>query len=522
MQIGRYKLDEKQIEIIKDNSNYLLVTAGAGSGKTLTILGKVAYLVKELGILEQEILCISFTKAAADNLKQKLRKEINLNIPTYTFHKLALEIIKKAQVTYEIAEEDLLEKIIEEFLEIDLLNSDYVMKLVCKYYHYPPTTNPKIFQKIMENQQKEVTELKKLISTFMKLMKCNNYNLEDFLDFSSIIKKTIFYKKYKKEKILLILFLNVYLKYTRYLTENNEIDFDDMIVLATKLIKEKIKWPIKYIIIDEYQDTSQIRFLLIKELLNQSNAKLMVVGDDFQSIYKFTGCDISLFLDFPKYFPNATIKKLEKTYRNSKELIEIAGKFIMKNNSQIKKELTSAKHLETPLIILKYTHMKKIFLEVVKELSKHPKESILILGRNNKDISLLINDKIKLTSESKVIIEGFEYLDITYMTVHKSKGLESDNVILINLEDNETGFPCKIKNEAITRLVTKTKDDYPYAEERRLFYVALTRTKNKVYLLTPKKNPSIFIEELEKLIKVNQQKKPAPPLFLHSNQNRLD
>ena len=135
--------------------------------------------------------------------------------------------------------------------------------------------------------------------------------------------------------------LNIYLKYNRYLTENKEIDFDDMIILATKLVKEeKLTWPIKYIIIDEYQDTSQIRFLLIKEMINKINARLMVVGDDFQSIYKFTGCDVSLFLNFPNYFPNAKIRKLEKTYRNSNELIKIAGRFIMKNKNQIEKELS--------------------------------------------------------------------------------------------------------------------------------------------------------------------------------------
>ena len=98
------------------------------------------------------------------------------------------------------------------------------------------------------------------------------------------------------------------------------------------------------------------------------------------------------------------------------------------------------------------------------------------------------------------MIEGFELLDITYMTIHKSKGLESDIVIIINLIDNITGFPNKIKDEKITRLVTQSADNYPYSEERRLFYVALTRTKNEVYLLVPKTSPSIFVEELQRIL----------------------
>ena len=171
----------------------------------------------------------------------------------------------------------------------------------------------------------------------------------------------------------------------------------------------------------------------------------------------------------------------------------------MKNKKQIKKQLYSEKQLTNPIKILKYNNIKKIFLEIIKELSKNKEQKILVLGRNNNDISMLLNENITI-KDNKIIIKNYEFLDITYMTVHKSKGLESDNVILINLTNKTTGFPSQIKEEKLTRLVTKTNDRYPYSEERRLFYVALTRTKNYVYLLTPQKSPSIFIEELEKII----------------------
>ena len=498
MQIGKYTLDKSQTEIVQDESNYLLVTAGAGSGKTLTILGKIKYLIKEKGLQEEDLLCISFTKASAESLKQKIKKELNLNIPTYTFHKLSLEIIKNSKLSYDIAVENLLEIIMDEFFIKDIYNSEYLMKLVCKYFK----KNTKNVEQEYKTLTTELDSLKKLCSTFIKLMKCNNYELKDFLVFLSKIKRTIIYSTYKKEKILLTIILNIYLKYDNYLKENNEIDFDDMIIVATKLIKEqKSTWNTRYIIIDEYQDTSQIRFLLVKEILNKTKAKLMVVGDDFQSIYKFTGCDISLFLNFKDYFPTAKIRKIEKTYRNSNELIKIAGTFIMKNKKQLKKNLSSDKNLKNPIKILKYTNINKIFLEVIKELSKNKNQKIMILGRNNKDIYMLLDENIKLNSNNQVTVKEYEYLDIIYMTVHKSKGLESDNVIIINLENKTTGFPNKIKDEKITRLVTKIKDTYPYSEERRLFYVALTRTKNKVFLLVPQKNPSIFINELKIMIK---------------------
>lgn len=500
MQIGNYILDNRQEKIVRENHDYLLVSAGAGSGKTLTILGKISYLINAKKLKPEEILCLSFTKAAASSLKEKIKKEISLDIPTYTFHKLSLEIIKENKTTYNIADECLLENCVNEFFGIDIYESDYLIKLIGKYFNRKIKNQKEDYIKIITLEKSKFLQLKRLCITFIRLMKSNDYHIESFLSFISKIKRTILYSKYKKEKIVLTLILNIYLKYETYLKENKEVDFDDMLSIATKIVKEKgIKQKVKYIIIDEYQDTSLIRFYLIKEIMNKTNAKLMVVGDDFQSIYKFTGCDISLFLNFNKFFPTAKIMKLERTYRNSNELIQIAGTFIMKNKKQIKKQLYSEKQLTNPIKILKYNNIKKIFLEIIKELSKNKEQKILVLGRNNNDISMLLNENITI-KDNKIIIKNYEFLDITYMTVHKSKGLESDNVILINLSNKITGFPSQIKEEKLTRLVTKTNDRYPYSEERRLFYVALTRTKNYVYLLTPQKSPSIFIEELEKII----------------------
>ena len=119
----------------------------------------------------------------------------------------------------------------------------------------------------------------------------------------------------------------------------------------------------------------------------------------------------------------------------------------------------------------------------------------MILGRNNNDIYSILDNDIFL-KDNKVIYKNNSKLNMYYMTVHKSKGLEEDNVIIINLEDKLLGFPNKIVDDRVLRLVNKTNDKFLYSEERRLFYVALTRTKNRVYLLVPKKNPSIFIKNL--------------------------
>ena len=138
------------------------------------------------------------------------------------------------------------------------------------------------------------------------------------------------------------------------------------------------------------------------------------------------------------------------------------------------------------------------FENLIETIHKFTKEPILVLGRNNKDINLLLNKNIKYKEKGEIVYIKNKNIKLNYMTIHKSKGLESENVIIINLIDKETGLPNKIKDEKILRLVCQSYEKFPFSEERRLFYVALTRTKNYVYLLVPKKNSSIFVKELLK------------------------
>jgi len=468
--VNGYNLDNEQTNIVLDNSKHLLVVAGAGSGKTLTILGKIGYLLNE-SIKPEEILCISFTRKASTSLEEKIKKEFNTNISVYTFHKLGLEILKEENKSFEIADSNLLDDIINNFFQIDIFNQPKLIRYVLKYF------NTRInYNEFLIKNKNEIAILSKSISTFIHLFKCNGYTIQDFTCFFKRIKYTLSYKKYKSESIFLLLTLNIYILYNSYLKENNEIDFDDMLIESTSSIKEHgyLK-KIKYVIIDEYQDTSKVRLDLIKEILNSTNASLMVVGDDFQSIYRFTGCDINLFLNFKKYFDDSKVLKIQNTYRNSQELINVAGSFVMQNKRQIRKRLKSKKSIFKPIEIVYYDDLNKTLNNLAEKLN----QDYIILGRNNNDINLLLD----------------RYKD-KFMTVHKSKGLEWNNVIIINLRNDILGFPSKIKDEKIFRLVSPKLDKYPYSEERRLFYVALTRSKNKVYLLTPKKNASIFIEEL--------------------------
>ena len=497
--ISGYYLDNNQQAIVLDESQNLLVVAGAGSGKTLTILGKINYLIKYKNVLPSEILCISFTRASANSLKDKILKEFNYNMDVYTFHKLSLEILKDHHINdYEIADDNTLENIIHEFFSINIYDYPIYLKKLFKYLNIESTSKLKeTYKKFYYNNYDKIIAFEKLLSTFLRLFKCNNYSLEDFTIFLKKARKTIFYFKYRKEKIFLSFALNLYLMYQSYLKENSEIDFDDMIINATKIVdKSGIKNNYKYVIIDEYQDTSIVRFNLIKTILAKTNAKLMVVGDDFQSIYRFTGCDLLLFINFEQFFDDAKIMKIENTYRNSQQLINIAGDFVMRNKSQIKKKLSSNKHLDSPIEIIYYDNLHKEFCDLILRIYNISNKPIMVLGRNNNDINLILDEKFELKSNGKIIFKENKNIDLYYLTVHKSKGLEEENVIIINLENKLLGFPSQIVDDKILRFVSCSFEKYPYSEERRLFYVAITRTKNKVYLLVPKNNPSIFIKEL--------------------------
>ncbi len=485
MQIGKYTLDDEQMKAATSKNKYTLLSAGAGSGKSLTILGRINYLIKEENIKEDEILCISFTNASSTSLKDKIRKELNKNIDVYTFHKLGLKILENK---YDISNENTIEYIIDEMF------SSIIKKKKNILFKYLSVENICEYLK----KEKEINNLKSLIIKFIKLFKSSDYKLESFTMFHKQIKTLFNIRHYRKEKLFLIIVINVYLKYTNYLNDNNEIDFEDMIIKAKENVNNtSVINKYKHIIIDEFQDTSITRFNLIKAIIDKTDASLFVVGDDFQSIYRFTGCNLDLFLNFKDYFKDSNILKLENTYRNSNELIKTAGLFIMKNPLQIKKNLKSNKSVYKPIEIIYMKNIKEEFELLINNVYNTLGNNILVLGRNNNDIYKYLNDNFYVDN-NKVIYRKNKDINITYLTIHKSKGLESENVIVLNNINNV--FPSKIENERILRLVTKEKEYFPYEEERRLFYVALTRTKNKVFLVTEKNKESLFIKEIQKYL----------------------
>ena len=383
-----------------------------------------------------------------------------------------------------------------------IINTKYlnIQSLINELLSYKVKINPvsnKELLKILKNNGFYI-EMSSIFETLINLIKNNNQTIKN-------IKKL---KLNHNDKILLSLLEPIYLRYNEYLKINNLIDFNDMINLSTNCIKENLFiHNYKYVIVDEYQDISHGRFNLLMSLRNQKFYKLFCVGDDWQSIYRFSGSDISLITNYEKYVGSSYITRIENTYRFSSFIADISSKFIMKNPNQIKKKVNSKLNYKYAIKIIEKNNYKECLNELEKELLKLENYStIYLLGRYKSDLEILKNNKNfyqEYNYKDKcldIVYSKRIDLNIKFLTIHSSKGLQSDYVIILNNKSSGMSFPSKITDLSLINLLLDNSDDFPYSEERRLFYVALTRCKKKVFLLVNSNNKSVFIKEIEKYI----------------------
>lgn len=686
------KLDDDQRKVVLTDEDYCLVIAGAGAGKTTTVAAKVKYLVEKLNIKPEEILVISFTNKAVEELRDKIKNQLHIDCPITTFHASGNAILHKQndeklnivqnEKLYFILEdyfnESVLtnEKLVDDLVtffasycdapadeivdkailfnkiasssfttlrselgeyekkiipsgdkkyvtiqneqlrsneEVQIANflylnnieyeyepkykfniegsikpytPDFIIKqgdkeayiehfgvtqdgysnryskeelekyqkamkdkvalhkqhgttLICTCSKYndgreltehlkekleengfvlTPKDNKEVMKKISDQDgSRYVRKLINLVDRFIGNFKTNGYTVQQFDEWQLSANNV-------RTKLFLRICKECYLEYERYLNKHNAIDFSDMINKSAILLKEseavrsQIKF--KYIIVDEYQDISRQRFNLVEALHTNSEAKIIAVGDDWQSIYAFSGSDITLFTKFSEIMGYAELLSITKTYRNSQEVIDIAGNFIQKNSSQIRKSLKSPKTITDPVIIYTYDSKLKekgasarsgaiynqakaveIAIEQILEYDKQAEKkssSILLLGRFGFDGKNLERSGLfEYKDSSKVKCLKYPKLNITFMTAHASKGLGYDNVIVINGKNETYGFPSKIEDDPVLNYVIKRDNTIDAAEERRLFYVAMTRTKNRVYFIAPEQNPSEFLLEIK-------------------------
>ncbi|MCR4581342.1 MAG: UvrD-helicase domain-containing protein [Bacilli bacterium] len=428
--------------------------------------------------------------------------------------------IKKKKIEMHKQEGNIFISIDRGRFEVILVKLDEELKKLGVIYH--PLSDEEILSKILDlHKLRHVFMLRDLLYDNILLIKGNpnreRYQ-EIFEQYLSTHPSEIERKQYE-------IINDFYIFYNKKCYEGDKygFDFSDMLFYANKYFHTHLKNKelYDYIIIDEYQDISDDEYNLAKNTASVNDSAIFTVGDDWQTIYSFRGSNIKYITKFEKYFSDATLMSINKTYRHSQEIVDISSTFIRRNKDQLKKNLISDKMLNKALVIKKYddfvgyepkSHRKiydpKVMYNKLEEViigihKIHPRHKILILARNNNMIEAMhiFNHNFIDAMGSRVKIKTINDVSIDAMTIHKSKGLTYDEVIIIGLDKR---FPSDYFFEYWFNLLFKPDapiESIDYPEERRLFYVALTRTKNHVFILASKDpdNRSSFVDEIEEI-----------------------
>ncbi|MYM60336.1 DNA helicase IV [Vibrio sp. OCN044] len=477
-------LSQQQAVLLNDDTN--LVLAGAGSGKTSVLTARVAYLLQSHLAQSEEILMLAFGRDAAYEMRQRLENKIGLSadeVKVNTFHQLALAILNDVEGS---------SVTISPIATDDNLKNAWCMAWLKN--HWASSTAFKRWQKHLkkwpiayitgDDELASHAENPKLINWLAK-------QLEQLSALGStkkdIQEKLVTFDDYTRLNSELALVWPCYQAWMARLSEEGNVDFNIMISKATEYVeKGKYKPSWKYIMIDEYQDISPKRLQLVEALCNQKrspNCVLFAVGDDWQSIYQFAGADVDLTTGFAKRFRYSTVHRLDTTYRFNNQIGEVANQFIQRNPSQLIKKLQSYKQKKSKSVTLSESSSVEKILEELNRKAKST-QSVLLLARNHYHKPELLPQWQK----------QFALLSIDFMTCHASKGREADYVIILCVDEGQ--FPPRVKSLHIDGALTQSTDPYPYAEERRLFYVALTRAKKHVWV-TYSGSGSCFIHELK-------------------------
>lgn len=414
---------------------------------------------------------------------------------------------------------------------------------------YRNVSSEELYTRLVKRSPKLERSVFALLEQFIALVKSNCPTADP-------LKKLIEVAKGKHDTRTLAIITGIvqplYTAYSEQLNSLGQIDFTDAINLASDYCAMG-KWKdYDYILVDEFQDISVDRYNFLQSLRKKMPmTKMFCVGDDWQSIYRFAGSNMRLFYKFEEYFGFTAHRKIERTYRFSNPLLNISSEFIQRNPEQVKKSVTpfvtpmpntrNDKDCQIKLISfdgvdypyhedeipmvqewIKRNHTyidfvdcgaslkdndNLMFQSVQKLVKSIPAdESILILGRYNYDafsIGYVFNTSGPNSNPDNIFVT-IEGRKIRFMSVHSAKGLEADNVILINCEEGQNGFPSLIEDDPILGYVLSEEDQFEYAEERRLFYVAITRAKRHTYVLYHGDKPSPFIKELTDIVSVKE------------------
>ena len=495
-----YWLDQQQIASIENDTQNTLVIAGAGTGKTTTIIGKIKWILNKWRSEKEntpppKILAVSFTHASRVELEERILAEILQDdlvfkiyhprdfIQVETFHSLALKIIK----------DRLLGRRLEEF------GFESFLKLSHSNLSEGKTENLDHLYSLVRNYHVSFAEIRDGLRRKFRYF----WHKED-------LKQNL--TQLEELKVLAS-------QYEEHLKKNHSIDFAGLLEEATSRINPIYTYD--YVIIDEYQDISPLEYLLIRSLRELRAFKLFCVGDDWQTIYQFAGSEISLILNFEKCWGETSRFKIEQTYRFPEKLAKLSGRFIMHDRTQLRKQIRGVLVYGEDQIVeingpSERTDLNSLYFFFLN-MPEHA--SVFLIGRYNFDITTISRCEFLSfnISEEKVLISMHERPDlrISFLSAHKSKGLQADYVLIINCRNTILGFPSRMKENEIFRIVRevaiqklerrkmKKRMREKFSEERRLFYVAMTRARKRILFLTVQEQESPFILELREEEELN-------------------
>lgn len=369
-------LNDRQKEAVLTVNGPLLVLAGAGSGKTRVLTTRIAYLIKEMNVDPNSILAITFTNKAAHEMKERVIKILGFDyygMQISTFHSFGLSILRKY---YKLVNYS------SNFTIIDSDDSLTIIKRILKDLNYDPKIyNPKAIKNRISGAKDE-------------LLKPDDYSRYVNSDYEEVV-------------------LEVYRKYEERLLNNNSVDFDDLLMLPIRILKEnkevleEYSNRFKYILIDEYQDTNEAQYILTK-LISSKYKNICVVGDESQSIYSFRGANYKNILNFEKDYENTKIILLEENYRSTKNILNVANDIIKNNKNRKDKTLWTSNIEGNKIKYHRALNEKDEAYYVVKEI-----KNLIISGVNKSDIAVLY----RTNAQSRNIEEALLKENIPYKVV---------------------------------------------------------------------------------------------------------
>ena len=360
-------------------------------------------------------------------------------------------------------------------------------KLAAHGVSLSPISQDKVFAVLEE--QGRVDPFTRLLATFLQHFKGAR------LSFAEIAERAATLRDRGRAEAFLAVFRPIFERYQETLARSGEIDFHDMINRATDLVETgRYNSPFGYILVDEFQDISPARARLLKALLDMSpGAQLFAVGDDWQAIYRFGGSDITVMREFGERFGDYKRVDLETTFRCSDRIAAVATDFVLRNPAQIRKRVRSKRKEDRPGVHIGLPGQEGLSLltealdRIAEDADRHDGTSdVLLLGRYRHIQPRNVGSLAK----------QYPGLRLSYMTIHRSKGLQADYVVVLGLCSGKHGFPVEISDDPLLDLVLAAPEAHPNAEERRLLYVAITRARRQVFLLADSGLPSSFAGEL--------------------------